>query len=155
MAVKEITHLNHALSMCGYPESWAFKKVKQELDQKAAEPKKSKTTKKDQPATKISVTIPYVKSFPEVLSRVFQIHAVATTMKSHQTLRRILVHPKDNREVRNSMGGVPDVVQVLSENLHRETKKRFGAREKEQRRDVNSLHWRRSSSLDPERKAHE
>ena len=42
--VKEITNVNQALSKCGYPE-WAFNKVKQQLDQKAAEPKKSKTTK--------------------------------------------------------------------------------------------------------------
>ena len=35
-AVKDITHVNHALSKCGYPK-WAFKKVMQQLDQKAAE----------------------------------------------------------------------------------------------------------------------
>ena len=44
--VTEITHMNQAFFKCGYPD-WAFKKVKQQLDKKAAEPKKSKTTKKD------------------------------------------------------------------------------------------------------------
>ena len=40
--VKEITHVNQALSKFWYPE-WAFKKVQQQLDQKAVEPKKNKT----------------------------------------------------------------------------------------------------------------
>ena len=46
-AVKDISHVNQALSKWWY-SVWAFKKVKQQLHQKATEPKKSKTTKKDQ-----------------------------------------------------------------------------------------------------------
>ena len=55
--VKKITHLNQALSKCRYPE-WTFKKVK------------SKTTKKDQPVTKTSITIPYIKSLSEALCHI-------------------------------------------------------------------------------------
>ena len=55
--------------MCGYPEL-AFKNMMQELDQKAAEPKKSKTTKKEQLVTKTSITIVYIKGMSEALSHV-------------------------------------------------------------------------------------
>ena len=56
-AVNEITYVNQALSKCGYSK-WAFKRVKQQIDQKAAEPKKKRTAKKDQAVTKTSITIP-------------------------------------------------------------------------------------------------
>ena len=70
VTVKEITHMNQVLSKCGYLE-WDFRKVVQQLDQKAVEPKKSKTTKKDQPVAKTSITIPYIKGWSASLSRVF------------------------------------------------------------------------------------
>ena len=45
-AVRKITYVNQAVLKCGYPE-WAFKRVKQQIDQKVAKPKKKKTTKTD------------------------------------------------------------------------------------------------------------
>ena len=63
--VIEIT-VNQALTKCEYSE-WLFKKVKQQLNQKAAELGKNKTTKKDQPAKRPpSPTHPCVKGLSEV-----------------------------------------------------------------------------------------
>ena len=68
--MKEITHVNQAVSKYGYP-NWAFKIVKWHLDPKAAEPKKKRTAKKDHLAKKTSITIPYVKGLSETLSHVY------------------------------------------------------------------------------------
>ena len=97
--------MNQALSKCGYSE-WAFKIVKEQIDQKDAEPKKKRTAKKDHQATKTSVTIPYIKGLSEVLSHVLHHHGVATTMKPNQTLWRSIVHLKDKCEVRDMAGVV-------------------------------------------------
>ena len=80
--------------------------MKQQIDQKAAEPKKKRTAKKDQAATKNSVTIPYLKGLSEILTCVFCCHCLATSMKAHETLRNMLVHPKGKCDVRDTVGVV-------------------------------------------------
>ena len=93
-----------------------------------------------QVAMKTSTTILCVKGLSEVLICVFCCHGVATSMKPHQTLKRMLVHPKDKHEMRD-MTGV--VYQIPSKDCLKiymgETERRFGTREKEHRWDMNLL----------------
>ena len=94
-AAKEITHVDHALCACGCP-SWSFKIVREQLDQQELQ-KKLEVTKKDsaEKSTKVRVTQPCFGGVSEALSWVFCCHGVATSMKPHMTLMRMLVHPKD------------------------------------------------------------
>ena len=76
-AVKEITHINQTLLMYGYLE-WVFMRVKHRIDQKAAEPKKKRTLKKYQVATKTRV-----KGLSEMLRHcvLYYCHSIVTNMK--------------------------------------------------------------------------
>ncbi|WAR09544.1 hypothetical protein MAR_034620 [Mya arenaria] len=96
---KEEEHVKQALGQCGYPD-WTIKRVKTEILKRKNEnkdKKKVKHTDRDN-KSKGMVVIPYVKGLSEAVSRVFNKHRVATAMRPHQTLRNILVHPKDKQE---------------------------------------------------------
>ncbi len=83
-------HLTKALGVCGYP-SWAVKK--------ASEGKKRKEGKKKSEKTfKCQVVIPYMEDVSERVDRVLKKYGVASAMRPHTTLRRLLVHPKDKEE---------------------------------------------------------
>ena len=79
-----------------------------------------------------------VKGLPKALSCVFPCQGVVTAMKTHETLRRMLVYRRKKCEVRDT-AGVPDPLNKLSKDLHRKAGRRFGAQEKEYmyRRDGN------------------
>ena len=55
------------------------------------------------------MTIPCVKGVSEAPSRVFHHHGVATAMKPHLTLKRILIYPKDKRTTQENTGVVYEV----------------------------------------------
>ena len=91
--VEEVT-IRQALAQCGYPE-WAIEKVKKEKEQ----PRTSKKTQSEnQEKNKGLVVLPYVSGLTEKVSRVFKKHGYSTAMRPHQTLRNLLVHPKDKRD---------------------------------------------------------
>jgi hypothetical protein len=74
-ASDEIDHVNKALNKCGYP-TWAFKKVRRQIDQRANKTTPDKKTKDrtDTHESRVMVTIPYVKGVSEALGRVFRRH---------------------------------------------------------------------------------
>ncbi|WAR29712.1 hypothetical protein MAR_003280 [Mya arenaria] len=103
---KEEEHVKQALGQCGYPD-WTIKRVKTEILKRKNEnkdKKKVKHTDRDN-KSKGMVVIPYVKGLSEAVSRVFNKHRVATAMRPHQTLRNILVHPKDKQETTEKAEG--------------------------------------------------
>ena len=42
------------------------------------------------------IVIPYIKGVSEAISRVFKKYLISTAMKPNTTVRRMVVHPKDN-----------------------------------------------------------
>ena len=86
------------------------------------------------------VTIPYVKGVSKALSSVFQRHGVATAMKPHVTLTRMLVHPKDKRTPQENAGVVYQFPCKDSPGVYTgEIERRYRVREKEHHRNVRSL----------------
>ena len=55
---KGTAYVNQTLSKCGYP-GWLFKKVRQQLDHRAAKPKRLKKDTKEETKTTTSVTMLY------------------------------------------------------------------------------------------------
>ena len=127
--VEEEQHICQALSTCGYPR-WAFDKVKKQIQDKRMKGKKKPRDKvnKDR-KTKGMVVIPYVKGLSESLERVFRKHQVATAMKPHQTIRHLLVHPKDKQDI---CGKSEVIYKIESKNCEKayigEMGRKFGTR---------------------------
>ena len=88
-AAKEIYHVKCCLGACSYP-SWSFKKVKKQMDQRENNWKINKQDSKNK-SIKTRVTQPYIRHVSEALSQVFCNHGLATLMKPHLTLKRMLV----------------------------------------------------------------
>ncbi len=101
---KEVEHIEQALRKCGYPD-WSFKRVKDQLANKKERPE-IKEEKDPSEKCKDMVVLPYVKGLTEKLTRIFRKHKISTAVKPHQTLRNILVHPKDKIEDSKKCGVV-------------------------------------------------
>ncbi|XP_072021371.1 uncharacterized protein [Amphiura filiformis] len=137
--IKEEEHIRTALKNCGYPK-WTMDKVKDQMQNKiqnAEKPisKKSKTTDEK---SKGMVVIPYVNGVSERIQRIFKKHKVDTAMKPHQTLRRILVHPKDKREKEKTGNCIFEIgCQNCDQSYVGETSRMFGTRMSEHKAEVN------------------
>ncbi len=92
---QEEQKIKHALSRCGYP-NWTFNHVKRQMDRK--QDKKPAKKKDSTTNTKGLVIIPYVEKLTETATRIFRKHGIATAVRPHTTLRKILVHPKDKKD---------------------------------------------------------
>ena len=69
--------------------------------------KKFKKQDKNQPNkkdTNISVPLPYVHGLSEKLTNIFHSHGVGTYHKPYNTIRSLLVHPKDKTRIATSVG---------------------------------------------------
>ena len=60
--------------------------------------RKQQKSKNQQQQSKGIVVLPYVKGTTEAVQKVLKKHGIGTSVKPHQTLRQILVHPKDKTE---------------------------------------------------------
>ncbi|XP_072028082.1 uncharacterized protein [Amphiura filiformis] len=86
--------IKHALKQCGYPD-WAFNKTrKDKTSQQTKSKNKSDTNRKSR-----LVVVPFVEGLSHKVRRIFNKHDVATAFKPHKTIRNILVHPKDKRDI--------------------------------------------------------
>ena len=67
-------------------------------------PKRKKATKnkKDGPKSCGLVVIPYVEGVSERVARVYKSYNITTAMQPHCSLRQMLVHPKDKRNLLNT-----------------------------------------------------
>ena len=57
-----------------------------------------KTKEKNTEKSKGMVTLPYVKGVTEPIQRILKHHEIARSVRPHQSIRRILVHPNDKLE---------------------------------------------------------
>ena len=78
---KEMAHVQDALKTNGY-KHWMFKVPRPKQQQSGTRPK-------------INVGLLYIKGTSEALTRVFKAHGVGTYHRPINTIRSILVHPKD------------------------------------------------------------
>ena len=95
LAEEELKHLEQVLGQCKYPK-WAINKIFKKQQNK--ERKQTPTTK--YPA-KCHIVIPYTKGIGESLKNICQKHGVDVHFKGGQTLKNILVSPKDKDKITN------------------------------------------------------
>ncbi len=82
------------------------------------------------------------------LDRVFRRHGVSVAMKPHQTLKRLLVHPKDKRKPHDTAGVVYQIPCKDCPKVYTgETGRRYGERVKEHITDVDSVKEKKFTRL--------
>ena len=82
---KEMAHVQDALKTNGYKQ-WMFK---------VPRPKQQQSTTPTGTRPKTNVGLPYMQGTSEALTHVFKVHGVGTYHQAINTIRSILVHPKD------------------------------------------------------------
>ncbi|XP_072046224.1 uncharacterized protein [Amphiura filiformis] len=133
----EENKIRNALSDCGYPK-WALDRVKQQMNDKPQKQKKSK--KLEETPSRGMVVIPYVEGLAEKLQRIFQKHKISTAMRPTNTLKNILVHPKDKKDIMETSDAVYDIpCKGCDKSYVGETGRPFGVRIKEHQKDSETL----------------
>ena len=125
---KEVQHTQNALLANGYKRRMF--KVPSRPSPTSQQNSTSETTRP------ISVGLPYVSGLSEHLSRVFRAQGTRTYHKPYNTLRSILVHPKDRTPTEKKTGVVYDITcNVCGEHYTGETartlEKRMGEHQKQ------------------------
>ena len=93
--------MKSALRNCGYKD-WSFKRAcTRKQEKKTTQTETSKTT-----TNKTFVVTPFVQGVSEPIRRVFNSYGVSVSFKPHQTLRHLLVSPKDKAKVEDQTGAV-------------------------------------------------
>ena len=86
------------------------------------------------------IVLPYVQGVTEQLKRVFSKYKIATSIKPYQTLRNILVHPKDKIDNENKTGVVYKIPCMNCNQIYiGETGRKLGTRTKEHKTEVDDL----------------
>ena len=88
---KELEHVREALGYNGYP-NWLLAETREEIKEKKREEEETTTVTT---GVKRPVIIPYIRGFSEELKRTFGGYDIPTYFKPTNTLRQLLVHPKD------------------------------------------------------------
>ena len=104
---KELKHLRGALKCNGYPD-WILQELGEDNthdEEKEATSEVMVTSDKER-KKKIPVVIPYIKGFSEQIRRVFGKYGFPAYFKPTNTLRQLLVKPKDPVSKENVVGPV-------------------------------------------------
>ena len=88
----EDQHLRQALNNCGY-NNWAIEKALK-LGEKESKPTEHN---KNLSGKGVSTTIPYHGDLSEKLKRIYKDYNISTHFKPTNTIRQVLVHPKDKQ----------------------------------------------------------
>ena len=86
------------------------------------------------------VVLPYVKGLSEKAQRIFKRHKISTAMKPCSTLRQILVHPKEKRDINKVTNCVCEIpCQGCNSTYIGETGRNFGTRKGEHMKTVEKI----------------
>ena len=103
---KELEHLKGALRCNGYPD-WILRELDRQEEKNNGQQTSGGSKTKDREKTKqFPVVIPYIKGFSEEVRRVFGNYNIPTYFKPANTLRQLLVRPKDSVEKEKVVGPV-------------------------------------------------
>ena len=137
---REEERIRQALSTCGYPK-WTVEKVKQQMAKKADTKTNKKTKhdpKQDRPVG--MVVLPYVQGISERVQRTLKKYKINTAMKPHNTLRRLLVHPKDKRDKLKTANCIYEIpCKNCDQSYVGETARLFGVRLSEHKSETKKV----------------
>ena len=97
---EEEEHLNRALSNCRYP-AWALNRARMNTMDNS---KKNKTTYNSNNNKKPYIVVPYMKGLSESCKNICRRHGIEMYFKGANTIRQLLVHPKDKDNILKKRG---------------------------------------------------
>ena len=97
----EIVHVKSVLKANGY-QDWALKVPNQPDKSKRVEHKQNKEKTTSSPP----IGLPYIQGLSEELQRIFGDHGITIYHRPFNTIRSMLVHPKDKAEKQDKCGVV-------------------------------------------------
>ena len=122
---KEVKHVKKVLKVNGY-RNWIFKLPKKKTGTEQVEPEPGFKKKKT------PVALPYIKGLSEKLQRIFRQHGIQSFHKPFNSLRSMIVKPKDNSEKMKKCGVVYSVkCGTCDKEYIGETARALGTRMKE------------------------
>ncbi|XP_072021883.1 uncharacterized protein [Amphiura filiformis] len=98
---EEITGIRKSLAICGY-RKWAWDTANNRINSN----RRSSRNKNTDHPNKGSVTLPYAEGVTESLQRLFKSHHITTHIKPQNSLRSLLVSPKDPTHKLDKSGAV-------------------------------------------------
>ncbi|XP_064633649.1 uncharacterized protein LOC135491607 [Lineus longissimus] len=102
-------------------------------------PKKKNTQNPDSRPKALAV-LPYVKGVTETIERYMRKAGVATACRPHTTIRQLLVHPKDKRDMLDITDCIYQIPCANCDNAYiGETGRKFSVRLKEHQKDVGTV----------------
>ena len=132
----EVEHVTKALERCGYP-SWTIKKMKeQQFQNKTKEHRNPKVLS-------LSPSLPYVKGVTEPIQWILKHHEIATSVRPHQNIRRLLVHLMDKVEDSKKTYCVYQIPCKSCNHTYRQNRLTFGTRLEEHKKGVENITTRR------------
>jgi len=142
---EEEDHIKGALAQCGYPD-WCVKRVKQEMSRPKRNKQKDKETqgKEGGADRRVMAVVPYVQGVSEAVARVYRRYGVSAAMRPFQTIRSLIVHPKDKLDRNETTECVYKIPCMSCDKVYiGETGRSFGTRMKEHRKEVEQQGERR------------
>ncbi|XP_071944448.1 uncharacterized protein [Antedon mediterranea] len=134
---EEEVKFRNALRKCGYPK-WSLDRVKQQIKNK--QPTQRKKNKESETPSKGMVVLPYVEGVAEQAQRIFKKYGISTAMRPTNTLKSILVHPKDKKDITQTSDIVYDIpCKSCKKSYIGETGRQFGVRLKEHQKDTETV----------------
>ena len=98
-------------------------------------------TRKEKEDSVGTVVLPYVKGVTEQCQRIFKSYNISSAAKPVNTLRNLLVHPKDKRKPEDCTGVVYQVPCADCQSVYiGETGRKLGTRLSEHRKEVDTEH---------------
>ena len=102
LLMEEEDHLNRALSNCRCP-TWALNRAKF-TNKHNTKTKKNKTTNNLNNKKKPYIVVPYMKGLSESCKNICRRHSIEMYFKGANTIRQLLVHPKDKDDILKKSG---------------------------------------------------
>jgi hypothetical protein len=126
---KEVTHIKTVLKVNGYPD-WLLNERRERGTPTTQTNVPAQSTQKRPP-----IVIPYIKGVSEQLRRIYKTHHIPTYFKPINTLRQLLVHPKDKLDKERTVGPVYHITcEDCSANYIGESERSLKARFQEHQR---------------------
>jgi len=134
---EEEVKIRKALMECGYPK-WSLDRVKQQM--KDRQPRTKQKKKDNDIPSRGMVVIPYVEGIAEKVQRTFKKYNISTAMRPTNTLKNLLVHPKDKKDIEQKSEVVYDIpCKGCDKSYIGETGRQFGIRLKEHQKDTEKI----------------